>query len=52
MPKQFSECVKSGGRIRTVKGKKFGLAEGQYKHVCFKNGKAEMGETKTKQKGA
>lgn len=37
MPAGFDKCKKDGGRIRTVKGpdKKFGLAKGEYMHVCF-----------------
>ena len=50
MPKSFDRCVKMGGRVRTVKGKKFGLKEGEYRHVCFLNGKAAMGEIHKKEK--
>ena len=50
MPAGFNRCVKSGGRVRTVKGKKFGCGKGQYRHICFQNGKSYMGETKTKEK--
>jgi hypothetical protein len=33
MPADFDKCVKDGGRVRTVEGKKFGLKEGEYKHI-------------------
>lgn len=43
MPKEFLDCIKKGGRVRTktLKGK-------QYIHVCFLNGKSYSGEVKTK----
>jgi len=48
MPKAFENCVKSGGRVRTIKGpnKKFGLKKGQYMHICFKGGKMYRGHKK------
>lgn len=50
MPAAFENCVKNGGRVRTVTGpsKQFGLKEGQYRHVCFKNGRMQLGHVKTK----
>lgn len=51
IPKAFENCVRGKGRVRTLEGKKFGLAEDQYKHVCYKDGKSFLGEVKTKQKG-
>jgi len=49
-PEAFEKCLKSGGKVRTVTGKKFGLKEGQYKHICIKGGKSYLGHTKTKKK--
>jgi hypothetical protein len=50
MPEAFNKCVKSGGRVRTISGpnKMFGLEKGQYKYICFKDGKSYAGHTKTK----
>lgn len=45
MPPKFDKCVKSGGRVRTVKPSK-----STYKHVCFKGGKSYAGHTKRKGK--
>ena len=42
MPKAFRECVKKGGKVRTVKPNK-----NQYMHVCYWNGKSYPGEVKT-----
>jgi len=50
MPKSFERCVAEGGRVRTVKGKRFGLKENEYRHICFKDGKSFMGEVKKKEK--
>lgn len=52
MPKDFERCVKEGGRVRTVSGpnKLFGLKKGEYRHICFLNGKSFLGEIKTKKK--
>jgi len=54
MPQEFDACVKAGGRVRTVTGpnKKFGLSDGEYVHVCFKNGKMIKGYVKSKGGGA
>jgi len=41
MPKDFLRCVKSGGRVRTIKPK-----PGRYMHVCYLNGKSYAGEVK------
>jgi hypothetical protein len=46
MPKSFTRCVASGGRVRTKK-----LPESRYIHVCFKGGKAYAGEAKAKKGG-
>ena len=46
MPKAFEECVKSGGRVRTMN-----LKGGRYMYVCFKDGKSYAGEVHTKKKG-
>ena len=45
MPKAFEECVKSGGRVRTINPK-----AGRYMPVCFKGGKSYAGEVHTKKK--
>jgi putative hemolysin len=41
MPKEFDDCVKNGGRVRTktMKG-------GRYMHICFLKGKSYPGEVK------
>jgi len=41
MPKSFENCVSSGGRVRTKS-----LSNGQYIHICYKNGKSYAGEVK------
>lgn len=43
MPAEFEHCVKSGGRVRTVK-----RGKNQYQHVCYSHGKSTAGEVKTK----
>jgi len=43
MPKAFEDCVKRGGRVRTVR-----LSDSRYKHVCYIDGKSFAGETKVK----
>ena len=48
MPKAFNKCVKSGGRVRTIKPK--GRKSRTYIHVCYKNGKAYRGEVKKAKK--
>lgn len=45
MPKQFNECVQSGGRVRTKR-----MADGKYLHICFKDGESYAGEVKKKKK--
>jgi len=51
MPKDFLQCVKDGGRVRTVSGpdKKHGLKEEQYVKYCYKDGESFRGEVKEKQ---
>ena len=41
VPKAFTNCVKRGGRVRTIKPK-----PGTYLHVCYSRGKAYNGEPK------
>lgn len=36
MPVRFTKCVKSGGRVRTVKPK--GKKSSSYVHVCYPKG--------------
>lgn len=44
MPKQFTDCQKGGGKIRTKT-----LSGTKYAHVCIsKGGKSTLGEIKTK----
>ena len=45
MPKAFNNCVKRGGRVRTVSGpnKKYGLKAGEYIKFCFIGGKSYRG---------
>jgi len=45
MPKSFIRCVKSGGRVRTVK-----RGSRKYQHICYKEGKSYAGHIKTKKK--
>lgn len=45
MPKSFTRCVKSGGKVRTKT-----LSKGRYMHICFKGGKSYAGEVKRKKK--
>lgn len=49
MPKDFEDCVKGGGRVRTISGpnKRFGLAAGEFVHVCFNKSGMHRGEKKT-----
>ena len=48
MPKEFTDCVKNGGKVRTIIVNK---KKGIYMHVCYdKEGKAHPGETHTKKK--
>lgn len=48
MPKAFTRCVKSGGRIRTIKPK--GKKSSTYLHVCYPKGGGSpvKGEVKRK----
>ena len=48
MPAEFDNCVKRGGRVRTVSGpnKEHGLADGEYVHICFIGGKSYRGHVK------
>ena len=51
MPAAFDRCVRADGRIRTITGKKFGLARGEFRRVCFdKKGVMHMGEKSKKKK--
>lgn len=43
MPKEFDNCRKHGGKIRTIS-----LKGGKYMHVCSLNGKTYKGEVKEK----
>lgn len=43
MPKEFTDCIKNGGKVRTKK-----LGGGKYIYICFLNGKSYAGETHTK----
>ena len=45
MPKKFLECVKNGGKVRTIK-----LGGNKYRHTCTINGKTYLGHIKTKKK--
>ena len=46
MPKDFEDCVKNGGRVRTKK-----LKNNKYIHICYdKNGNSYSGEVMTKKK--
>lgn len=44
MPEAFDNCVKQGGKVRTIKPN-----AGTYQHVCILNGKTYAGEVKHKQ---
>jgi len=48
-PADFENCVRGGGRVRTiaVKGEK-----DKYMHVCYLNGKSYPGEVKTKKEAS
>jgi len=45
MPKDFEDCKKRGGRIRTIKHGK-----NKYQHICYIDNKSYAGEVKTKKK--
>jgi hypothetical protein len=50
MPLDFELCRRDGGRIITVKGKEYGLEEGEYRRVCIdREGNWHMGEIRRKQ---
>lgn len=53
MPAAFDNCVKKGGRVRTVTGpnKRYGLKAGEYVHVCILAGNFYRGEVKKKESG-
>ena len=44
MPKEFDECVKSGGRVRTIKPK--GPKASAYMPICYKGDKSVAGHVK------
>jgi hypothetical protein len=44
-PKDFDECVRGGGRVRTKK-----LKGGKYLHICYDKKGSHAGEVKTKGK--
>ncbi|KKN72796.1 hypothetical protein LCGC14_0406510 [marine sediment metagenome] len=44
MPRGFDNCVKKGGRVRTIKPK--GKDSSVYMHVCYLNGKSYSGYIK------
>ncbi|MFW6120246.1 MAG: hypothetical protein ACOC80_05025 [Petrotogales bacterium] len=50
MPKDFENCVKRGGKVRTVSGpsKKHGLDKNEYVKYCTIDGKTYRGEVKKK----
>lgn len=49
MPKGFTKCVNSGGRVRRVSGKKsHGLGKKEYVNYCYNDGKSYRGEVKKK----
>ena len=49
-PENFEKCVRNGGKVRTISGKneRYGLKDGQYRHICILNGESFMGEIKQK----
>lgn len=51
MPVEFDKCRQSSGKLRTVSGpnKQYGLAAGEYMHICIdRTGKVIRGEIKKK----
>lgn len=42
-PKEFEDCMKAGGKVRTKS-----LKGGKYIHICIKDGKSHAGEVKQK----
>lgn len=49
MPAAFTDCVKKGGKVRTVTVNK---KKGTYMRVCYLNNKSYPGEVKTKKSKA
>lgn len=49
MPAAFTNCVKKGGKVRTLTVNK---KKGTYMRVCYRNGKSYPGEVKTKKSKA
>jgi hypothetical protein len=49
MPAAFTNCVKKGGKVRTITINK---KKGTYMHVCYLKGKSYPGEVKTKKSKA
>jgi len=47
MPKGFDNCVKKGGRVRTLK-----LKGRKYVRLCWLDGKSYRGHIKTKKKAS
>jgi len=45
MPKAFLNCVKKGGKVRTIKPNAH-----TFLHICYLNGKAYRGEIKKNKK--
>ncbi|MGH9780191.1 MAG: hypothetical protein ACRD33_00095 [Candidatus Acidiferrales bacterium] len=45
-PTDFDDCVKGGGRVRTMP-----LPRNRYMHICYKGGKSHAGEVKQGSKG-
>jgi putative hemolysin len=43
MPQDFTECVKNGGKVRTIQ-----LKGGKYMHVCYDKNGSHSGEVKEK----
>ena len=52
MPKGFEDCVKNGGRVRTVSGPdaEHGLSKDQYVKYCYIGDDSFRGEVHTKKK--
>jgi hypothetical protein len=54
MPKAFDNCIKNGGKVRTITGnnpanrKRFGITKSQFIKVCFLDRKMFLGEKKFK----
>lgn len=47
MPKSFDNCVKNGGKVRTIV---IDEKKGTYMHVCYKGGHSYPGEVRKKKK--